>query len=262
MRKQKQKTKNIIRTLRSVYRLLCRVVYPECCPICDEVPPQQLTGDGVARICPTCRPKVTPVQTPFCMKCGKPLVEYAERVEYCVDCKRIAHEYTQGRAVYVYRGAIIGTMHRLKYNHRQDYAVALARDAYERLGSWIERIAPQVIVPIPLHKKRKKTRGYNQAQLLAAELSRLTGIPMDADLLQRTMDTRPQRELSASERKNNLKKAFQMSKKSVQLEKVLLIDDIYTTGSTVDAVARVLKSGGVRQVYVLCVCIGGDKGEE
>ena len=244
-----------------IIEFITKLLFPGTCPICNEVQEQLLTDDGVAHICPDCEKKLTRVTTPYCLRCGKPLEADRVRREYCADCIRREHAYVQGRAVFVYRGAIIGSMHRLKYANRRDYAAIYAREAYETYGSWIRRIAPDAILPVPLHPKRRRERGYNQAELIAKALGRLTGIPVESELLLRVVHTQPQKQLNAQERKNNLKNAFQMSKKIVQLEKVLLIDDIYTTGSTVDAAAEALMGAGVKYVYVLCICIGrGDGG--
>ena len=166
----------------------------------------------------------------------------------------------KGRAVFVYQGAVIGSMHRLKYGNRRDFAATFAKEAYEMHGDWIRRIAPQALIPVPLHPKRRRERGYNQAELLAETLSDLTGIPVEKKMLLRKVNKRPQKQLSAGERKNNLKNAFQMSKKRVQLVKVLLIDDIYTTGSTVDAAAQTLMAAGIKKVYGLWIWIGGGDG--
>jgi ComF family protein len=224
--------------------------------ICGEVPEQFLTGSDFTGICPACEKKLQRVRAPFCMKCGKPLPPGSRR-EYCGDCERHSHAFTQGRAVFVYQGAVIGSMHRLKYSDRRDYAPVFAREAYRGLHDWIDRIAVDAIIPVPLHRKRRRVRGYNQAELLARELSKLSGVPLETDLLVRTSNTKPQKTLNSSERKNNLKNAFQINKKRVQLEKVLIIDDIYTTGSTVDAAAAALIGAGITKVYVLCICIGG-----
>ena len=243
-----------------ILRFITKILFPGSCPVCGEVQEQLLTDDGVAHICPACEKKLTRVAPPFCLRCGKPLEADRMRREYCADCRGRTHAFVQGRAVFVYQGAIIGSMHRLKYGNRRDYAAVFAREAFEEHGSWIRRIAPDALIPVPLHPKRRRERGYNQAQLIAEELARLTGIPVEKKLLLRTANTQPQKQLSARERKNNLKNAFQMSKKIVQLEKVLLIDDIYTTGSTVDAAAETLMGAGVKKVYVLCICIGGGDG--
>lgn len=241
----------------NVKQILMKLLYPICCPVCGEVQEQMLTDEGAACICPACEKKLIRVASPFCMRCGKPLEADRMRREYCGDCMRDRHAFVQGRAVFVYQGAIIGSMHRLKYANRRDYAEVFAREAYETYAVWLRRIAPDALIPIPLHPKRRKERGYNQAELIAEALARLSGIPVEKKLLLRMIHTQPQKQLHARERKNNLKNAFQTSKKIVQLKKVLLVDDIYTTGSTVDAAAEALLMAGVTKVYVLCICIGG-----
>lgn len=241
--------------------MLLKLLYPPVCPICDRVLPQRLTDDGIGRICAHCEPTLIRVREPFCMRCGKPLAARGSAREYCEDCTRHAHSFTQGRASFVYSGAVIGTMHRFKYSNRRDYAPVLAREMYRMHGAWIRRIAPDAVIPVPLHAKRRRMRGFNQAALLARQIARLSGIPLEEKLLVRTQNTGRQKELNAHERKNNLKNAFQTTKKIVQLEKVLLIDDIYTTGSTADAAAAALLQAGVNKIYVLCACIGGEDQE-
>ena len=247
-----------------IIKFMVKLLFPGCCPICGEVSEQLLvecfSKEQAAQICPDCEKKLVRVSPPFCLRCGKPLAEGFAGSEYCTDCGKKSHAFVQGRAVFVYQGAVIGSMHRLKYGNRRDFAATFAKEAYEMHGDWIRRIAPQALIPVPLHPKRRRERGYNQAELLAETLSDLTGIPVEKKMLLRKVNTRPQKQLSAGERKNNLKNAFQMSKKRVQLEKVLLIDDIYTTGSTVDAAAQTLMAAGIKKVYVLCICIGGGDG--
>ena len=239
-------------------RHLLKLLYPPVCPICDGVGEQMLTDDGVGRICEDCAKKLPRVESPYCMRCGKPLGSLREHREYCEDCMRGSHAFTQGRAAFVYRGELVGTMHRLKYSNRRDYAPVLAREAYQMHADWIKRIAPEAILPVPLHPIRQRERGYNQALLLAREISRLSGIPLDDKLLLRVEYTQKQRTLDPAQRKNNLKNAFQTSRKIVQLSRVLLIDDIYTTGSTADAATQALRAAGIRDVYLLCICTGGE----
>ena len=109
---------------------------------------------------------------------------------------------------------------------------------------------------IPLHKSRRRKRGFNQAELIAKGLGRELGIPVSSNSLLRTRKTSPQKELNDQERKNNLKNAFQVVDPDVKFKKVLLIDDIYTTGSTIDAAAAVLLEGGAEKVYFLSISIG------
>jgi ComF family protein len=120
-------------------------------------------------------------------------------------------------------------------------------------------VKPDVLVPVPVHQNRLKKRGYNQAALLARELGRLTNIPVAEHLLIRKKDTLPQKELSERERKQNLQDAFALGERqelNLLQECVIIIDDIYTTGATLEECSRVLKQVGIQRIYFLCVCIG------
>ncbi len=118
----------------------------------------------------------------------------------------------------------------------------------------------KVLIPVPIHKNRYKSRGYNQAELIAKELEKIAKLPTQNRWLIRVKDTLPQKELSDKERRGNLLQAFRVNKKGLELNQipkcVILIDDIYTTGSTLEACAMALKEAGVQRVYFLCVCIG------
>lgn len=149
-----------------------------------------------------------------------------------------------------------GIMYRYKYGNRRDYTEFFAREAQARYGQWVRDCGVEVVVPIPLHRKKRRKRGYNQAELFAGRLARLCGLPMEANLLVRVRNTTPQKELSDKERKNNLKNAFKIRKNMIKYRKVLLIDDIYTTGATLDAAAEALRRAGTECVYCLCVSIG------
>ena len=129
-------------------------------------------------------------------------------------------------------------------------------EALHRYEKWILNKKIQVIVPIPLHKKRQRVRGYNQAELFARVIGARLGIPVCADLMIREKNTVPQKELNEAERKNNLKNAFKITKNIVHLSYILLVDDIYTTGSTIDAAALALKKAGGTHIYFICVSSG------
>jgi ComF family protein len=148
------------------------------------------------------------------------------------------------------------SVYRFKYLGRSEYAKFYAADIYERLGDEIRRMDADALIPIPIHPSRQRERGYNQAQELSLEISRLFGIPTYPDIVKRVKKTIPQKELNPIERQNNLKKAFNISSDVVKLNKTILIDDIYTTGSTIDAVASILKSHGVKEVFFITLCIG------
>lgn len=162
----------------------------------------------------------------------------------------------------MYNGVMQESIARFKYGGRQEYGRFFGRLLWEQQGEWIRRISPDLLVPVPLHRSRYRKRGYNQAQILARELSVHAGIPVVDDFLMRIKNTLPQKDLTGSERKQNLQHAFQVNIRHRSLYEnikcVILIDDIYTTGSTVEMCSRVLQEAGIDHVYVLCLCIGRD----
>jgi ComF family protein len=131
---------------------------------------------------------------------------------------------------------------------------------FKQYGDWIGQLMPDALIPVPVHKERYRKRGFNQAELVAKELGKYCKIPVISDFLIRVKNTLPQKELSDRERSDNLRHAFSVRNESQELSKlidcVIIIDDIYTTGSTIEACTRTLQEVGVKKVYFLCVCIG------
>lgn len=163
---------------------------------------------------------------------------------------------TQAKALYRYRGVIKQTMYRLKYANKREYAAFFARKAVEWYADWFGSLQFDVIIPVPMYLPKQRQRGYNQAETFATELSYLTGISVDVTCIRRIKDTTPQKNLDDMERKNNLENAFQITKSIVQYNCVLMVDDIYTTGYTVETVAKELRKHVECQIYVLSICIG------
>ncbi|MEG0963692.1 MAG: ComF family protein, partial [Lachnospiraceae bacterium] len=205
-------------------------------------------------VCTACEKKLEYVTEPVCKKCGKPIEN--EQQEYCYDCKKHNKEYQQGKAVWVHKGEVKASIYRFKYQNRQEYARYYAQEMVRIYGRWITSCCIDGIVPIPIHKSKRRQRGYNQAELIAREIGRTMGIAVYPDLLIRVRKTKAQKELNEQERKKNLKKAFIAKENKVQLSYILLVDDIYTTGSTMNEAANELKSTGVTGVYCICVSIG------
>lgn len=232
----------------SMTEALVNLAFPRRCPVCDEPVP---VGEG--DICVACRAKPQYIREPRCRKCGKQLFDEASML--CSDCMRQRHIFDYGCALYDYQ-SMRKSIYRFKYKGRCEYASFYAREIWERLGGELALMGADSIVPVPIHAARQRSRGYNQAELVAAELSKLTGIPLYADLVHRVKNTVPQKELNSQQRQNNLKKAFNISSDVVKLNKTILVDDIYTTGSTLDAVARELKRRGVGTVFFIALCIG------
>lgn len=222
--------------------------YPKRCPVCDDAVSWE---EGL--ICTGCYKKIQYITALRCRKCGKQL--YEENMLLCYDCEQKQHIFDSGLALYDYQ-SMKKSIYRFKYHNRCEYAGFYAKDIVQRFGSTIAGWEAQALIPVPLHAAKLARRGYNQAELLTKQISKLTGIPMYSNLVRRTRKTVPQKELDDRGRQNNLKKAFNIPSNVVKLNKTIVVDDIYTTGSTIDAVASELKQRGVRNVYFITLCIG------
>ncbi len=224
------------------------LLYPARCVICDEI------VDGVGEsVCRKCRDKIIYIEEPRCLKCGSQLKR--EEQEYCRDCRTRNHKYIQGTALYDY-GSMADSLFRFKYRGRMEYAGFYGAEMYRRKKDWLSMVRPDALVPVPIHSSRKKKRGYNQAELLARELSKCSGIPLNTGLIKRIQKTVPLKDLSCGERQNNLKRAFKICQNDVKLNTIVVIDDIYTTGSTIDAMADVLHKAGITGIYFMTLTIG------
>ena len=148
------------------------------------------------------------------------------------------------------------SIYQFKYHNQRRYGTIYAQEILYWYKDVIVSWHPDVIMPVPLHFRRKRKRGYNQARILAELIGTGTGIAVDSRHLIRRKYTNPQKILGHRQRKKNLKNAFAVKKDFVPVKKVLLIDDIYTTGSTIDAAAYMLKQRGVVNVYFLTISIG------
>lgn len=187
------------------------------------------------------------------MKCGKELGN--EETEYCSDCMRHRHLFDRGRAVFSYK-SMSDSIYRFKYKGRREYAAYYAECMAQRLGGWIMQRRPEALVPVPVHASKRHIRGYNQAEVLARELGSVLHIPVEANLVKRVRKTSPMKDLSVSERQNNLKKAFKITQNDVKLSTIIIVDDIYTTGSTLDAMSYELRRAGVERIYFVTLAIG------
>ena len=228
--------------------MLEELLFPRRCPVCDHIvkPFGQLC-------CDACRSKLMYIGRDYCMKCGKGLRE--QEKAYCSNCLAHPKSFTRGRSLYRYE-CIAGGVFHLKYTGRAEYADFFGEEMYQHLGSFLSLTKAEALIPVPLHKKRLEERGYNQSALLAKALSKHCKIPCREDVVARIKHTVPQKNLNYIERQNNLKNAFKLYRNDVKLKRVIIIDDIYTTGSTLDALSKVLLEGGVKEVYTLTLAAG------
>ncbi len=227
---------------------LKKILWPETCPFCGKV-----CADG---ICGECRKRVDSLQIkePTCMKCGKPVS--ASEQEYCHDCAHTHYYYEKGMAMWLHKEPVSTSVYQFKYHNQRFYGKLYAAEIAAEKGAQILRWRPEIIIPVPLHSKRKRKRGYNQAEILSCELGKILEIPVCRKLVKRIRYTEPQKKLGNRMRKRNLEKAFAVTHSMEGVKSVLVVDDIYTTGSTIDAVAKELRKAGVSKVYFLTISIG------
>jgi len=209
-------------------------------------------GDEVfdcASICNRCNHALPLNSGKVCLRCGTPMHTLAK---YCYHCKELPFAFQRARSPFVYHGNVRDAIRALKYQNAQYVAQALAH--YMANCYLAEGFDCDLMIPVPLHPKREQERGYNQAELLALPLAQMLGLPLVTDVLFRKHETPSQTQLNRKEREGNLKSAFRANKKSKILGKtVLLIDDVFTTGATMDACSDVLVKAGAKRVFCLTV---------
>lgn len=235
-----------LKNLKDLIQNILNIFYPKCCPIC-----QKVLKDQERMICPDCEKQLRPIMHPRCYRCGKPV----EEGEYCTDCSTHTHHFEQGRGIFVYDDRMRRSIIRYKYYGCREYGDFFAKAIYVYAKEELRRWSPDLIVPVPMDRAKLRMRGFNQSVYLAERLGAYTQIPADLYLVEKIHRTRSQKKLSAVQRRKNLEDAF-FVKRQVAGKTILVIDDVYTTGSTVDAMAVCLKKKGAKKVYFLTVCIG------
>ena len=196
----------------------------------------------------------------LCDKCAEKLCVNTEPI-VLRDTKQKQY-FEKAYSAFVYKDMIASMIMRLKYNDEAEIACALALFMAATLihNNFISDDTSCVIIPVPLSKKRLRKRGYNQALLLANELSNIIGLSVENNALARIKDTAAQKDMTIKQRQENLRDAFEViNPETVKNKKFLLVDDVFTSGSTVNECARVLKQAGAKRVDVItlaCVSLG------
>lgn len=253
-------------------------IFPRRCPFCHEIIQVKIEDHPVKEqlpfICLDCRSYVRThylIREPVCKRCGKALSR--QESEYCMDCTGHRRSFDGGVSLFQYgrrnlppvagkkpgfeKHSMGESILQFKYHNRREYADYYIDELMRVYGRCFQKLYADVILPIPVHPARKRIRGYNQAEILAEKLGTALGVEVCKDLLIRVKKTRPQKELNNEERLRNLQEAFVLSRPVPRSYRtVILIDDIYTTGSTMEACTRKLKEAGVFRVYCISICSG------
>ena len=233
-----------------MFRALLDIVFPPLCHACRAFIP----GGGRLHLCPACRRAVRAISSPLCTICGVPFLTPGGIDHPCGSCLISPPRYSSARAAISFDGVGRDLIHHFKYDRKVHLAHPLSLLAAELLTPFVTSRGAELFFPVPLHRRRLWERGFNQAVLLGKPLAKLWGIPLVVNNLRRTRWTEPQVTLSAAEREQNVRGAFTLADPvAVEGKRILLIDDVYTTGSTVMECSRVLRKVGAAEVYVITV---------
>ncbi len=234
-----------------LYHHACNVFFPSHikCIVCGE----DLKQKQDIEVCDLCQCKLRKItESECCARCGAVVVGQGQ---YCLNCQNSDRVFDIARSVFVYEKDIKRLISGLKYNNKPYLSRTLANflaEFYKNLDWQVD-----VIIPVPLSENRKKWRGYNQAELLADGLSDAVGVPLNTETLVKIKDTDSQTHLTMLERQNNLRESFKvLDKYAIRGKKVLLVDDVMTTGATANACASVLKKAHAERVFVLTIAHG------
>ena len=258
------------------------LLFPQKCPVCGDAIPIEnrlykpdlsrglpeggsLMAAYDALICRDCGKELALIRDPVCEKCGKRLYT-GEEERLCHDCREKIRSFLSCRCVLIYDELTRDIISAVKYNSKREYIDLLSLMGADRYGGWIKGLGVRFIIPVPVHPSRLKKRGYNQAELMALGIGRLLNIPVEGKAVIRTKQTLPQKELDRDSRLKNLQNAFQTVPDTIKRIRssfgdavsVLVVDDIYTTGATLDLVSLSLISSGITEVYGLCMAAGTD----
>lgn len=238
---------------RTVIDAIVSVIFPAPCRICGAV----LTRAGFLPICEVCLASIQPLSGPVCLCCGRLFfseVALEANLPKCFACRRDVYAFECARSYGPYTDQMVRAIGLLKYER----LIPLGRWFAQRLHEVIRESAAlrevDVIVPVPLHRGRLRERGYNQAELIAKPLARVLRVPIGSYLLVRTKPRPPRLLLSRRERWLTVRGAYEIRKGTrVDNMRILLIDDVFTTGATLDACSRALKHAGAKSVFGLTV---------
>ena len=250
---------------------LIDIVYPPRCHICHGFLRDDQLENRSIFFCRTCSDNFVRIASPICPVCCTPL-EMSQEDHLCEDCLRKKPYYTATYACYQYDGAIKDAIHQFKYGSKSFMSKSLGpllaafsensdlmpyRQGNETCR-WVQESDHLLIMPVPLHPKRLRERGFNQSLLLADHVAVRLGTELDFMSLRRVKYTAPQTGLGKKARRKNVHRAFEViNSKAVKGKTVLLVDDVATTGNTLNECARILKRSGCSDVFCLVLAKAG-----
>jgi ComF family protein len=229
------------------------LLYPEVCQLCHKQ--RAVARDGF--VCSSCWSHVRFIRAPFCERCGLPFEgDFTTKFE-CTNCREMELHFSSARSAVVAKTVVLEAIHRFKYSHALWFENFLADLLLREAAPVLKNESWDFIVPVPLHPLKQREREFNQAEILARHLADKTSIPLNNKILRRITPTATQTLLSREQRATNMHGAFAVRDK-VQLagKKIVIVDDVFTTGATTSACARALRSAGADDVCVWTVARG------
>lgn len=234
-------------------RAAINLVYPGHCQIC-QVP---LREDEQGVICSGCLARVKFIEPPCCRRCALPFSGEPRETFACGYCHGRPFHFAAAFAGCRAEGVVRQAIHGLKYHRHMYYLSHLESWLVAAARQWIDWTQVDAIVPVPLHPRKRRERGFNQAELLATRLGRVVGVPVLTRTVRRVKDTATQTRLDAEHRRQNLRDAFAVRRPGdVGGRRLVLVDDVFTTGVTLDSCARVLHVAGGTTITALTVARG------
>ncbi|HLP78925.1 MAG TPA: ComF family protein [Candidatus Paceibacterota bacterium] len=238
-------------------KLLCNAalafVFPEVCQMCEAE--RATAAEGF--VCSRCWEAVRFIRPPFCERCGLPFDGDITNVFECTNCREMELHFRSARSAVTTGGPVLEAIHRYKYQHALWFENFLADLLIREAAAELRREKWNWIVPVPLHPAKQREREFNQAERLARRLGAATDIPVNTRLLKRVLPTRTQTQLTRQERAANVRNAFVPGDR-MRLDgaRIVVLDDVFTTGATTSACARVLRLAGAAEVCVWTVARG------
>ncbi len=229
------------------------LVYPRNCLFCSTALVEQERGV----ICAACLSTVRRIEPPFCQQCASPFAGAVTESFVCGYCQNLRFAFARAVCGCRAEGIVRESIHRFKYNREMYLGPHLAEWLIEAARQWIDWQTVDVIVPVPLYPRKKREREFNQSEYLSTSLGKHFDRPVLAGQLHRVKDTITQTALDAEQRDRNLRKAFAVRRAGVFTGKrLVLVDDVFTTGATLNSCAKVLRRAGAYSVIALAVARG------
>jgi len=230
------------------------LIYPPRCPICHAFLWGKKARNDLEELplCQSCFDSFREIASPLCPICGRPFTPGIEEDHVCENCLRKRPSFDKAAAPYLYEGDLMTAIHEFKYGGKSYMVSALGPLLAAFASDWLKERDDLILMPIPLHPKRLRERGFNQSLLLARHVASRLDAKLDSLTLRRTRYTKPQTGLKSGERRRNVRRAFEVrNQKALRGKAIVLVDDVATTGSTLNECARVLKRAGCKEVYGL-----------